>query len=139
MEGFSYVPVQMPPVKLPDNSVLEADFSVISENQQTLYEMITQAQLYQTQKLAVSMHTPEQGTHLGQLVTTIAAQMPNQIGEQTMQTQKVAVSMQSPEQGAHVGQVVTTIAPQVPQQSILVQDPQTMHSLQTDYQQISYY
>ena len=138
MEGFSYVPVQMAPVKLPDSSVLEADFSVISENQQTLYEMITQAQ-HQSQKLAVSMHTPEQGTHLGQLVTTIAAQMPNQIGAQAMQTQKVGFSMQSPEQGTHAGQVVTTIAPQEPQQTILVQDPQTMHSLPTDYQQISYY
>ena len=137
-------PVKLVQQKLPDSShgnILEADLSVISENQQTLYELITQAQP-QVQKLAVSMHTPEQATQLGQLVTTIAAQVPNQGDTHAMQPQKIAVSMQSPERGSHA--VVTTLAAaQVTDpagaHAILFQDPQSLHNLPTDYQQISYY
>ena len=150
MEGFSFVPVhQMPPVKLVQQklpgsnhgNILEADLSVISENQQTLYELITQAQP-QVQKLAVSMHTPEQATQLGQLVTTSAAQVPNQAGTQAVRPQKIAVSMLSPEQGNDT--VVNTLAAaQVTDpagaHAILVQDLQPLHNLPTDYQEISYY
>ena len=88
MNTFASIPVQGPPVKvvqpnLPDN-LLQADLSIINENNQTLYELITQVQ-NQEQKFAVSVQTPEQGAaHLGQMVTTIATQAPDQIGTQAI-------------------------------------------------------
>ena len=109
MNTFAAIPVQGPPIKvvqpnLPDN-ILQADLSIINENNQTLYEFITQVQS-QEQKFAVSVHTPEQGAaHLGQTGTTIATQVPDHLGTQ----------------------------------AILVQDPQTLQSLPTDFQQINYY
>ena len=119
MNAFAHVSGEGPPIKivqssLPDSSsILHGELNVpgLNENNQMLYELITQGSPQQ-QKLAVSMHTPEQGAaataaQVAQMVMTTT--MTPQVSDQNVGTQAILVQDAQALQGlpADLHQIIT--------------------------------